>query len=114
MSPTSLKTFAAESNIPIAHAGNVEEMAKSPFRPDSAGAQAYWTLFKNNFSKLYPVYQLVARYPASSSCLERIFSQISRKIGKNRTALKCEILVVMQQGRAQAKEFMTKLRELDQ
>ena len=110
---TLTKTFTSERNIPIAHAGNVEEMTNSAYQPDGPGAQTYWNTYKNNFFKLYPVYQLLSNIPASSSSLERIFSEISRKVGSNRSALQCETLVVLQQGSAQAIKFMKELSEVE-
>ena len=54
-------------------------MAKSTFQPHGPGALSYWKLFKNNFAKIAPIISYISKMPASSSSLERIFSEISRK-----------------------------------
>ena len=66
-------------NVLIAHAGNVDEMVKSPFQPQGPDALTYWITYKNNFSKIAPILPYISKMPASSSSLERIFSEISRK-----------------------------------
>ena len=95
----------------IAHNGNVEQMMMSSFQPQGPPARSYWALYKNAFPKLYPIVSLVSKVPASSSSLERIFSEIGRKVGKDRTSLLCETLVILQQGSAQANKFMKKISE---
>ena len=83
----------------------------SSFQPQAPPARTYWALYKNAFPKLYPIVSLISKVPASSSSLERIFSEISRKVGKDRTSLECETLVILQQGSEQATKFMKKIAE---
>lgn len=95
----------------IAHPGNVDEMMKSAFTPHGPSANIYWNLYKSNFPKIYTIFRNISKLPASSSSLERIFSEISRKVGKDRTSFRCETLVALQQGSTQALKFMDKITE---
>lgn len=96
----------------IAHPGNVEEMMASPFQPHGPTAHTYWDLYKTYFPKIDPIFRFVSKLPASSSSLERIFSEISRKVGKDRTSFYCETLVALQQGSNQAIKFMAEIADI--
>ena len=101
---------AKQRDIDIVHAGNVRDLANSPFKPYGSESMAYWDLMTNNSPKLHKIVKKIAMIPTSSSSLERVFSQLSHKVGKNRANHKCESLCILHQSSVSSLQFIDILK----
>ena len=108
-----IKIFiVAENNaIDICHAGNALELMETSFKPWSPNSLAYWKLYTNSFTKLSKIAKRLSYIPTSSSSIERIFSELSQKVGKRSTDYKCETLCLLHQSSAKSSDFISALKE---
>ena len=97
---------AKQTGIDIVHPGNVNELANSPFKPYGPEAMGYWDLMENNSPKLHKIIKKISLIPTSSSSIERVFSHLSHKVGKNRANHKCESLCHLHQSSVSSLEFI--------
>ena len=101
---------AKQTDIDIVHSGNVSDLVDKPFKPYGPDALAYWDVMINNSPKLYKIVKKLSLMPTSSSSLERIFSDLSHKVGKNATNYKSETLCLLHQSSASSLEFINILK----
>ena len=73
-------------------------------------AMKYWENFDKNFGKLATCARFIFKAPGSSSAIERVFSQISRRIGTNSTRTLSETLVVLNQSNHLSDKFILRLK----